>query len=1168
MSSTTYTNLIQQLDAFIRKYYKNQIIKGGVLALALLLAMYVAMSVLAHYGQFTSTVRMGLFFGSLVTSLALLAHYLVKPFLQLNKIGTVINHTQAADIIGKHFAEVSDKLLNILQLNSTNDSELAKAAIDQKIQQLSPVKFGNAIDLSANKKYLKYLAIPLIIIGLILAISPIILSDGSERIINYNTEFVTPAPFEFKVLNKNLDTENEQDFELNVSTTGTELPQQAFVVMDGVEYIMNKISTNNYSYTFKNVLKPIEFAMQADGFTSKSYKLNVLNSPSINAFKVLLQYPNYIGKAAETINNTGDITVPAGTRLQWIFDTENTDNLFVVKNVGNDSIVKSTKDDNNFTLSTTATASCQYKIITTNAQTKLQSKVAYQLNVVPDEYPSINLQTQQDSTTRNFIALNGSIKDDYGFTKLQIVYSVKTNVLNELAAQGIDATSDATSTTKQYSIQLPVTRNSTQQDYTHVLDMNALKLKAGDELMYYVEVFDNDGAHGAKSARSNSSSYKIPSNADLNKAVDEQNTEIKKDLEKTITKAQKLQKDLAQARKKMLEKKNLSFEEKKQISDLLQEQNALQQEVEQIKKQNEENIQKQNEFAQPNERVLQKQEEINKLFNELMSEDFKKMYSEMQKMLQNVDKDKLQEKVEEMKQDSKELEKELDRTLESFKQLEFEQKLEKTKQQLEKLAEEQKQLAEKTEKAKNASEEEQQKLKAQQEELNKQFEELKKELDKLKEMGKDIPNAPDLKDAEKAGDEAKKDMKESAESLAKKDNKKASKSQKDAADKMQEMAQKMEDAMAKAEQEQAEEDAQTLRQILENLLHLSFEQESVLKDFKTMESANPQYVQLTKKQKQLQEDSKIIEDSLFALSKRQPKVSSIVNKEIADIKSNMEKAVVNLADRNTGAATMRQQFAMTAINNLSLLLSESLQQMQQQAQSESKSKKSGNGSCNKPGGSGSPKAGKGKGKPKPSMASMRQMQQSLSKQLEQMKNGQKPGGSSGQGQGQGMSKELAKMAAQQEYLRQQMQGAASQGSGSGKGDGQGKEGKEGKDGKDGGKESGGDKGNAQQLREIAKQMEQTESDIVNKRITQETLNRQKEILSRLLEAEKAEREREQDDKRKSNEAKEIKSGAPASFAKYEQLKKRETELLQTIPPNLNFYYKSKVSDYFSNVNKK
>lgn len=1162
MPTTNYDNLIQQLDGFIRKYYKNQLIKGALLALALLLGMYVSVSVLAHYGQFTTTVRGLIFFASIAATVALLAHYVVKPLLHLNKIGTIINHTQAADIIGKHFTEVSDKLLNILQLKSNADSELAQAAIEQKITQLSPVKFGNAVDFSANKKYVKYLAIPLLVIGLILAVSPIILSDGSKRLLNYNTEFVTPAPFEFNINNKKLETENEQDFELRVSITGNELPQQAFVVMDGVEYVMNKISTSEFSYTFKNVLKPINFSMQADGFSSKNYVLNVISSPSINAFKVLLNYPAYIGKAPETVANTGDLTLPAGTRIQWVFTTEHTDKLILVKNTGKDSVLVASNNEGNFTVNATANASCGYKIITTNAQAVQQSKVAYQLNVVQDEYPNISLETQQDSTTRNYLALSGNIKDDYGFTKLQVVYSVKTNVLNELAAQGFDATSDNTVTTKTYSIQLPVTRNTTQQNYAQVLDMNALNLKAGDELVYYVEVFDNDGVHGAKSARTNSSTYKIPSNADLNKAADEQNTEIKKDLEKTINKAQKLQKELAQARKKMLEKKNLTFEEKKQISDLLQQQNALQQEVEEIKKQNEDNIKKQNEFAQPNERVLQKQEQINKLFDELMSDEVKKLNEELQKMLQNLDKDKLQEKVEEMKQDSKELEKELDRTLEAYKQLEYEQKLEKTKQQLEKLAEEQKQLADKTEKAKNATEAEQQKLKDQQAELNKQFEELKKELDKLKEMGKDMPNAPNLDKAEKAGDDAKKDMKESAESLAKKDNKKASKSQKEAAEKMQEMAKEMEDAIAKAEEEQAEEDAQALRQILENLLHLSFEQESLLKSFKTIENANPQYVALTKKQRQLQDDSKIIEDSLFALSKRQPKISNIVNKEITDIKNNMEKSVTMLAERNTGAATMRQQFAMTAINNLSLLLSESLQQMQQQAQSESKSKKSGSGSCNKPGGTGAPKPGKGKGgKPKPSMATMRQMQESLSKQMEQMKNGQKPGGSSA-GQGQGMSKELAKMAAQQEYLRQQMQGAASQGSGSGKGEGQGKEGK---DGKEGGKENGGDKGNAQLLREIAKKMEQNESDIVNKRITQETLNRQKDIMTRLLEAEKAEREREQDDKRKSNEAKEIKSTQPASFTKYEQLKKRETELLQTIPPNLNFYYKSKVSNYFSTV---
>ena len=52
-------------------------------------------------------------------------------------------------------------------------------------------------------------------------------------------------------------------------------------------------------------------------------------------------------------------------------------------------------------------------------------------------------------------------------------------------------------------------------------------------------------------------------------------------------------------------------------------------------------------------------------------------------------------------------------------------------------------------------------------------------------------------------------------------------------------------------------------------------------------------------------------------------------------------------------------------------------------------------------------------------------------------------------------------------------------------------------------------------------MEETEKDIVNKRISDMTLNRQQEILTRLLESEKAEREREKEERRESSEAKDI-----------------------------------------------
>jgi len=102
------------------------------------------------------------------------------------------------------------------------------------------------------------------------------------------------------------------------------------------------------------------------------------------------------------------------------------------------------------------------------------------------------------------------------------------------------------------------------------------------------------------------------------------------------------------------------------------------------------------------------------------------------------------------------------------------------------------------------------------------------------------------------------------------------------------------------------------------------------------------------------------------------------------------------------------------------------------------------------------------------------------------------------------------------------------------------------------------------LSKIMDKMDQTETDLVNKMLSDETIKRQQEILTRMLESEKAEKEREMDEKRQSNEAKSVNYSNPNEFLEYNRLKQKETELLKTVPPSLNPFYKSKVNQYFNN----
>jgi len=139
----------------------------------------------------------------------------------------------------------------------------------------------------------------------------------------------------------------------------------------------------------------------------------------------------------------------------------------------------------------------------------------------------------------------------------------------------------------------------------------------------------------------------------------------------------------------------------------------------------------------------------------------------------------------------------------------------------------------------------------------------------------------------------------------------------------------------------------------------------------------------------------------------------------------------------------------------------------------------------------------------------------------------------------GMSEQLARTAAEQGAIRRELEKMSQELN---------------KDGSGAGNE----------LKQIAKEMEETEKDIVNMQITRQTLERQQEILTRLLKSEKANREREQDNKRISNEAEQYELSSPENFFEYQKAKEKEVELLRTVPPSLKPYYKNKVNEYFLN----
>lgn len=1117
MSQATneYGLLIEKLDQFIRKYYKNQMIRGAIYSVALILGAYLLVTLLEYFGRFNIAMRTFLFWAFMASALFVLVKFFVIPLAKMLRLGKVISHKQAAQIIGQHFPNVQDKLLNTLQLNeqaaTQGDNSLLMASIQQRIKELRPVPFSSAIDLRENRKYLKYALPPVAVILILLFAAPSILTKPTERLIKHGQIIIEEAPFKIAVLNESLLTAENTDYTVEIELSGSEIPEKVYLVLNSQQYLLEKENPIRFRHTFKNVQKDLRFSFFASGYGSDTYELKVIPAPRLVDFSVALQYPAYVKRTNETIKNTGDLVVPQGTKITWNFSTKNTDALSIHFN---DSTYRLESGREVYSFSQTARTTGSYSLHTANQYMSSKDSIRYRLQVIPDEHPQITVQEERDSASYKQMYFTGDVRDDYGFRRLTFNYQFTSR-------------EDGTSDNKLYTVDIPVSKENITDRFFYHWDLSPLGVRPGDKISYYFEIWDNDGVNGSKSSKSTTREFAVPSEKELEENLKQQNENIKDKLEESRKEAKEIQKKLEELQRQLLEKKEMNWQDKKKLEELLKRQEELQKQIEEIQKQNQQKNQQQNEFNQPDEKLLEKQKQLEELMQQVMTPELQKLMEEMQRLMEQLNKDEIQKQLEKMNLTNEDMEKELDRALEQFKQLEWEQKMEKTIEKLEKLAEEQQKLAEESEKKDSKAED----IKEKQEELNEKFEDLKKELDELEKMNEELEYPNQMPDTDQKEQEVGEEQKKSMEELQKNKKSNASKSQKSAAQKMKEMAQQMELAMQSNEQQQQEENMEDLRALLENIITMSFEQESLMAQFRSVDPKDPMYNKLGQTQRKLKDDSKMVEDSLFALSKRIPQLGAAVNREINLVNENMDKALKAIPERRTPEITTSQQYVMTSFNNLALMLDEALKQMQMQSQSPSKP---GSGSCNKPGGSGK----------KPSAGELKKMQESLSKQLEQLK---KDGKNKGENKGNGMngmggemSKKLAEMAAKQAAIRKAIEEKAAELNQDGS-------------------------GNGNELKQIAKDMEQLQKDIVNNQITEETLRRQRDIEIRLLKAEEAERTRDKDNERKSNEAQDYPTSNPMKYADYIRRKEQETELLKTVPPALKPYYKEKVNSYFNKL---
>ena len=1100
-------SLIEKLDEFIRKYYKNKCLRGVLISAGLVALGALGVSLLEYFGRFGTLGRTVIFYSILVSLIVVLASLVAIPLFKLIRLGRVISHEEAAKIIGSHFPDIKDKLLNTFQLQTqakgSASSDLLLASVEKRTEELRPIPFTNAIDLGENLVYLKYAAIPLSAILAILLLSPSVISEPAERIVQHRSDFTPPAPFRFEVLSSPMSVPKGEDYEFIVQVVGSTVPSTLYLVDGGGRYRMERVNNDAFSFVFPGVVKDTEFHCSANGWNSPTYTLLALPVPGVVEYTIKATPPSYTGLDGVVQTNHGDLFIPEGSYITWECKVVDADGLGF--RFGDTFSSPSPVLGSLYRHQITAKNSTPYWLIPSNNQLGAVDSLRFSLGVIADTRPSIKVVEAEDSTSRSLRYFTGNVSDDYGFSKLAFAYKKPADT--EVTRETLD------------------TPRSKAGVFYHVWDLSSLGLKAGDAVEYWFEVWDNDGVNGPKKSKSSVKVFSAPTENELQEERDSANEEIESSIEDAVKKSQELREDIESFKERLREERELDWTDKRALEDLLQKQEELEKTIEDLNKDNEKKNSRLNEFSEQDERILEKQDELQKLMEDVMSDELKELYEKMQELLDEMNQDDLREQIDQMDVGQDALEKELDRALEQFKQLEWEVKMEEAISDLEKLAEKQQKLSEESKEGSKSSEE----LLKEQEKLNMEFQKVQEELKDIKKKNEELQNPNPMMDSSSEEGSIKKSQKQSSEQLGNDKKKKASEEQEKAAEEMKKMAEQMESMMSQGEEESLEEDMDALRALLENIITLSFEEEVLMSEIKKVDSSDPKYIDLGWDQRKLKDDAKLVEDSLYALSLRVRAIASAVNREIGLVNHHMEKALGGFGDRESEMIAMNQQYVMTSFNNLALLLDEALKAMQNKQECNNP----GTGNCNKPGGSGK----------KPSSAKagdMKKMQQALGKKLEEMKQKMGDGANKGESQKRGgqMSKALAEMAAQQSALREMAKQKAKELN-----------------------EDGSGSGNL--MKEIEKQMEDLERDLLNRNIDAETIDRQMEIMTRLLEAEEAEKTRGEKDERKAKTGNQgLHPDSPQNID-YLRVRSNELELLKTVPIDLSPFYKDRVDEYFN-----
>lgn len=1174
-----YNSLIQRLKNTYKKQSTLDLIVHLLGAISTISFLFVLISLIEYFANGSISLRTNLFNTLIGSSLLILITSVVlyKRKYKNNESETI---TVTSRKVGNYFPEIRDKLTNAIQiynqinLNQGTSISLANYELETISDKTERYNFDEVIDTRRIKKFILFILSIFLFSAIMTGISGVILNPAASRIINFDKSYIPAAPFNIILKNKNSNVLRGEDVEIVISSNGNSPDKLTLFVKEDNqneydEFIIDKNSENEYVYKLSSIKNSLEYYASTNWYNSSIQtelgSIIVSERPVLKRLIGTVNYPNYTGVKQTIFDiNSADIVAINGSRINFnleankeidkaimIFNSENSQvdsNGIVNQTISKSDTIPLTISKDKAKLNFTIRKSGYYyfKLYDKNGIENI-NPIKYSIIATTDNSPNISLisPTENVQLSENaLLQIDTEIFDDFGFTSLKLNYKLVKSNFNSLD--------------KEYKkIDISIKKNIKNQIASYIWDLNSLRILPEDEFEFYLEVFDNDIVNGPKSAKTRILSIRLPSLEEVIASSEKAQEEIEKDLSEVLKEAQELKKkmeDLKQDLRKDFKKKEMNFEQKKKAEDIADKQKDISEDVKNLQEKINQTAKEMHENKVLSPETLEKFMKLQELLKQVDMPELRKMQENMQKELKNMTPQEMQKALEDMKFDEEQFQKSIERSMKILERMKAEQKTDAIKKMGEKLEKDLDKLTKDTEKSDSDNQKENEKLAKEQDNLNKDLDKLNNQMKELEDMlskQEDMPmDKLDEANKELNKEETAQKMEHSEQSLKQGKKKEAQKNQESAKENLKKFNKKMSELKQEMENKVSRETLNTMKKAVQDMLQISKEQEKLKNQTNASNYNSPELPDINNKQNKLSESLQSVAKSLTEMSEKSFAITPEMGKDIGKAMQQMEQAKSDLAERNSPQAGKAQQESMAKLNSTIGQMQGAIGQMQGQ--------------------------GKGEGEGKGSQGS----------------GGTSPGMSSSPG-GMGFSQSLQQAAGQQQMINNSLQQMMQQGHQKGQ---QGKQGENGSGGKSEMQKQAeygrlkNEQGNAKKsiedlaeeqkkfqkqgnkknidLEEIAREMKEVMSDMESGNITQETIERQEKILSKLLDANRSENERDYEKKREAKSGNQYSQNSPEALKLKEYLNKiSEDKLKKSMKLGYTKDMEELIKSYFDKLNK-